>query len=77
MEEQNTNGNGYFKGEINARVSNLEKDVTEIKTNHLPHIQAGLDRVEERLDGLSVRLAMWALGIIASIFIALVTINLK
>lgn len=58
-----------FKGSTNARLSNLERQVETIMTNHLPHLQAGLDRIEASLDQISVRISMWALGILGSLFV--------
>lgn len=59
-EQDASNGNGYFKGNIDARVSGLEDNVRLIMTNHLPHIQKAIDdnhaELERKLDGVMVSL---------------------
>jgi hypothetical protein len=35
--------------EVHERIKGLEVSVEEIKTNHLPHIQAKVDKIDERI----------------------------
>ena len=63
MEE--TNGNGYFKGNVEARICKVEKDIDSILTNHLPHIQDRLDKIQ-----------MWIIGLLGTTIAGLLYIIL-
>lgn len=67
MEEQNTNGNGYFKGNIDARVRNLEENVEKIMENHLPHIQDRLDKLDAKLGWILTALIGVLLSLVANL----------
>lgn len=66
--EQNLNTNGYFKGSVEARLDRLEADVKLVLENHLPHLQAKLDKIE-----------MWLIGVLGTLVIgfAYIIINGK
>ena len=36
------------KDTIKERITRLEEQISEIKENHLPHLQAGIDKVDSR-----------------------------
>ena len=41
----------------------LEQEIREIKTNHLAHISADIDRINRKVDALDARL-WWVLAIL-------------
>lgn len=41
----------------------LEQEIREIKTNHLAHISADIDRINRKVDSLDARL-WWVLAIL-------------
>lgn len=69
MDDQNTNGNGYFQGTITQRVKSLEENVEKIMTNHLPHIQDRLDKLDSKLG--------WILTSMIGVLMALVANLIK
>lgn len=46
------------------RVDNLQDDITEIKTNHLPHLQAKLDELSNEFIATRIQIAKWGGAII-------------
>lgn len=65
--ENDTNGNGYFKGNINARVAAVEENVKTILTNHLPHIQEHLEKQDTKLVWILTTLIIVALGLASNL----------
>jgi hypothetical protein len=62
---------------MHERVASLETSVEEIKTNHLPHLQMGIDKVEAKtaktyalLWTLTLAIVTGLLGIIATLLSA-------
>lgn len=74
MEEQNTNGNGYFKGNIDARVSALEENVKSIMTNHLPHIQDSVNKLALDIERRQEKMNKWLIGILVSLILILASV---
>ena len=59
------NNNGKYKISIESRLTSLEVKVNEIITNHLPHLEESIRKVDERV--------WWILGgVILSIVIQVV-----
>lgn len=74
MSEEQQNGNG-FKERINIheRLATLETQVETIMTNHLPHIQASITNISQRVEGFNVKL--W--GLIVALVINLIVLLIK
>jgi hypothetical protein len=49
-------------GHLKAQVKGLEDNVDLIMTNHLPHIQAAIDEVKEKVHKIDLTLAKWLGG---------------
>ena len=54
---------------LQVQVGTVDARLEKIETNHLPHLQAGIDRVEEKQDQHGLRLAYWGGGIAVLTFI--------
>lgn len=67
MESQNTNGEGYFRGSIETRVRGLEQNVEKIMTNHLPHIQDRLDKLDAKLGWILTSLIGVLMALVANL----------
>jgi hypothetical protein len=44
---------------MQEQIKNLDVTVTQIMTNHLPHIQAGVDEVKEEVVNLRIAVAKY------------------
>ena len=47
------NGNGDYKMKTAERLARLETRVEEITTNHLVHLQKGVEEIDSRLDKMT------------------------
>lgn len=54
---------------IAERVARVEERIEEIRTNHLPHIDAKLDQVLKNQARVDVKMAYWAGGAAVILFI--------
>ena len=64
--EQGEDGNGYFKGNIDARVNLLEENVRDIKINHLPHIQKSIDNLQLTIEQRHDITQRWLIALLTS-----------
>lgn len=64
---------------LEMSIKSVEKDLTSIKTNHLPHIQAGVDGLGEKVEEIKNTLSYYAgMGIvIVTVFNIAVSVILK
>jgi len=67
MENQDTNGNGYFRGKIEERVRNVEENLEKVMTNHLPHIQDRLDKLDAKLGWILTALIAVLFSLVANL----------
>lgn len=67
--------------ETAERIVRLETTVEEIKTNHLPHIQAGVDKIDNKLsthmEKEEVKFDRFEWLLITTLVTALVSVALK
>ena len=53
---------------VKERIRAVEVSLDEVKTNHLPHLQAGIDRVESKV--------WWVLAVIVIGFLSSIALSL-
>ena len=59
-----SNGNGKYKVNTEHRLTTVEQQLNTVLTNHLPHIQERVDKVDKKLT--------WLLGLIVTTLISIV-----
>lgn len=61
--------NGQYKITVEHRITRLETDVSEIKDNHLPHLQKGIDKNNDKIDKLLWLAVTTLIGVVITVFV--------
>lgn len=61
--------NGQYRVTIEHRITRLETDVSEIKDNHLPHLQKGIEKNNDKIDKLLWLAITTLIGVVITVFV--------
>lgn len=51
------------------KLTSISGVVYEIRDNHLAHLKANIDDINNKVDSLNIKLSMWSGGIIVAIWV--------
>jgi hypothetical protein len=57
-----------------VEISSLKADMTQIMTNHLPHLQTAIEKIDGKLDRLQWFFFVTAVGMIVNVMLQLIKI---
>ncbi len=75
MPEDGTNG--YYNRYLEERFGRIESDIDKIMTNHLPHIQAAIDKLDVKMDENQEKNQRWLIATLTTAFLALLALSLN
>ena len=64
-----------MKYDSDTEIALLNKDISEIRDNHLEHMKDDIDRIERKVDKIDNRI-WWVLGILVSTQVASMIANM-